>query len=235
MSDWVAVYSESDIPEDAQVLSRKYSYTETMYTKSTSTVLEGWTEYKNEWVKSNQGSFNYASFPNGFDTGNSYYKNWNRSPYSKYETETTKREVENVFGGYIYWHWMYDCGNSNAYYRDISNVRGYGAQNGYGYWYFGAFSSTADAASEGNSWNNGCGLNVYYVSGRTSYADTQGSWYWFRFNYNICYFTDYYKLFYYTKTAELESTTGVTAGTTDDGNVITDISNVVEWVQYRVK
>ena len=223
-SDWVKA---SEMPADAELVSRKWIYTEKTLKDSKNPSESGYTLISSEWKKSGSDSRYYASFPSGFDHGNWYYKNWNSGPYSKSESQTNKREVNNTRAGYIYWHWMYDCGGANAYYRAIWNQYGYGPDNGYLYKYFGAFDSTSGYSTQGNSYNNGCGLTTYYGTGRNSYDESQGSYYWFRFDYYKSTYTDYYKLFHYYREDSKESTSQPTASST--------IYNIEEWVQYRPK
>ena len=220
ISDWIPA---DQLPAGGEVVSEKWTYTETIVTESEQTALDGYSKTGNErWVKSASGSQQYASFPSGFDTNHSYYKNMAKSqPYSAYETETSKREVSTSWAGYIYWHWMYDCGGAKAYDRLINH--------GYtGKWhYFGAFTSTKGYEKTQASACTNRDCTTYYVSDRKSHADTQGSYYWLRFDYYNCNYTDYYKLFEYKKVEEKESLTQVNASDT--------ISNVQKWVQYREK
>lgn len=222
-TDWIKV---SDLPEGAAVLDRKWTYTLTTETESRETSLAGYTQTGSRWVESGRGSSNYASFPAGFDTGNWIYTSFNKSAYSSYENTTAKRVVSNNWAGYVYWHWMYDCGTAGAGNRAIYNQYGYGPTNGFLYKYFGAFTSASSYTATSGYCNN-LGVTVYKNTGRTSYADSQGSHYWFRFDYYTSSYVDYYKLFSYRKVESKESDTQVTASPT--------VSNVQEWVRYRAK
>ena len=220
VSDWIPA---DQLPAGGEVVAQKWTYTETTVTESEQTSLAGYTRTGNErWVESTKGSQQYASFPGGFDHNHSFYKNLAKSqPYSNYETETSKRVVSTSWAGYIYWHWMYDCGGAKAYDRLINH------QYTSKWHYFGAFTSTNGYEKTANSACTNRDCTTYYVSGRTSHADTQGSYYWLRFDYYNCNYTDYYKLFEYKKVEDKESETKVTASNT--------ISNVQKWVQYREK
>ena len=224
LSGWVLA---SELPENAQAVTEKWSYTKTTNTESRETSLAGYTQTGSYWVKSATGSKYYStSFPSGFDQNHSLYSSITKSAYTTSETATTKREVSNSFAGYVYWHWMYDCGGANAYNRRIFYQKGYNSENGYGYNNFSAFTSTKNYGTvnhEGQS-----GWTWYLIQDtHTSYAQSGGSYYWYRFNYYTSTYTDYYKMFQYQKVEELESITAVTPDDT--------ISNVQKWVQYREK
>lgn len=233
-SGWVKA---SEVPSGAQVLNRKWSYTLTTNTESRETSLAGYTQTGSYWVESNSGSFNYSdkfsTYAPGFDTSHSIYTSLNKSPYSSYENTTSKRVVKNTWAGYVYWHWAHDCGGAGAGNRSIYYQRGTGNSNAtgnnYGYYYFGAFLSGTNFSGQTDSnWNqNDTYYKWYHVTDRSSNADTQGSYWFYRFDYYKCTYTDYYKMFQYKKVENKESTTQVSASSS--------ISNVQEWVQYRAK
>ena len=228
VSDWVLA---SEVPEDAEVLDQKWTYTETTNTESRETSLDGYTQIGSYWVQSGSGSANYASFPGGFDTGNSIYNSFMKSAYSNSETATTKRTVSNSWAGYVYWHWMYNVGTSTGFLdRAIYYQYGYAPAAAVGstcanykYQYFQAFTSGTAYSPEYSNWNQGHGQYLWYnctgVNARSSY--------FYRFDYYTSRYTDYYKMFQYQKVEDKESDTEVTEGGA--------ISNVQEWVQYRAK
>lgn len=234
VSDWVLA---ENVPEDAQVVEEKWSYDKTTTTTSRETSLSGYTQTGSEWIKSGSGSKEYcdkfSTYAPGFDTSHWIYTNMSKSAYSAYETATEKRVVSNSWAGWIYWHWMYNTDGANAYNRAIYYQKGNGssASTGNNYWYglFGAFKSTNNYSGQTDSnWNqNDTYYKWYHVTDRSSYADTQGSYWWYRMEYWTSTYTDYYKLFHYSKTENLESDTEVTAA---DG-----ISNIQAWVRYRAK
>ena len=125
-SGWVLT---SEVPTGARVTATSYSYREN--TESTSGSMSGWISNGSYWSQTGTGSTNYASFPTGYDSSNTYYKNYAKSAYSASEAETTKREVSNAWAGYIYWHWMYDCGGANAGNRTIYDHKGTASYNNY--------------------------------------------------------------------------------------------------------
>ena len=159
--------------------------------KETVTLEAIWTSTEPVWVQTGSGSFLYASFPSGFDQSHSIYTSMQKSAYEEYETETTKRVVTIEKIGYVYWHWMYstvaDAGDRVIYYQ-----KGTYSLNGYGYKNFGAFLSSEDYRRTTS--NRGQPTPEYYWytdTGRTSNADSQGSKYWYRFEYYRCTYTDY--------------------------------------------
>ena len=233
-SGWVL---ESQVPSGAQIVNQKWTYSKLESTTSYDTSMPGWVQTDSSWVQTGTGSKEYASFPSGFQKTHSIYTSMAKSqPYSNSETATTKRVVSTSHTGYVFWHWMYDCGSASAYNRAIYNNGGkdsngnwiYGPANGFAYKYFGAFKSTNGYTYHSNGYCNNLNLPVYWKTGRTSYADSQGTYYWFRFNYYTCTYTDYQKLFTYQKvTNGLETTSGAPSGS--------GISNVQRYVQYRPK
>jgi len=227
VSGWVKA---SEVPGDAQVLERKWTYTKTTTTESRETSLAGYKQISSQWVESGRGSVNYSTaFPSGFDHSHWIYTSFNKAPLESYENATSKRTVSNNWAGYVYWHWMYDTSKaSGTANRAIFNKKGTGSSNGYGYKYFGAFTSSKGNYSSDTSYCNSLGIRNYIIPERTSWNDCQGATRWFRFDYYTSSYVDYYKLFTYQKVEDnLESTTQVTPSDT--------ISNVQEWVQYREK
>ena len=225
VSGWVL---KSSMPANAQIVNQKWTYNQRTNTESRETSLSGYTQYGSYWVQSSAGSSNYATFPTGYDTSNGYYTSFMKSPYSAYENTTSKREVSNAWAGYVYWHWMYDCGSSSAGNRTIYDHKGTASYNNFYYKYFGAFTSSSSYTATSSSANYDCGsygYKTYYNTGRTSYAQSQGTHYWYRFDYYTSSYKDYYKMFKYYKVEAKESATAVTP--TD---LISDVQN---WVQYR--
>ena len=223
-SDWVL---ESQAPAGADITARSWSYRES--TSSTSSSMSGWTSNGSRWEYSSSGSKQYCdNFPSGFDTSNSIYTRLNGSPYSVWDDGSTKREVSNSWAGYVYWHWMYDCGGANAYNRCIAHKKGYSsdvANSNYYYKYFGAFTSTNNYGTVGNQWGQSGVYQWYRVTDRKSYADTQGSYYWYRVNYYTSSYTDYTKYYDYYRDLYYQ--------TTDPGSG-SNISNKVAYVKYKL-
>lgn len=174
----------SEIPSDAQIVEEKWTYTLTSNTESTAPSMSGWTQTGNYWKQTGSGSTNYASFPRGFDTGHSIYKSFAKSAYNSYDNGSTKRTVNNAWAGYVYWHWMYDCGGGNGIAnRAILDYKGTGPDNGFYYKYFGAFTSTTGNYSNDKYYCNSRNITNYIIPGRTAYSECQGATRWFRFDY----------------------------------------------------
>ena len=225
----------SELPSGAQVTSRKWTYNLTTTTESKETSLAGYTQTGSRWVESGRGSQNYASFPSGFDTSHSIYQSFAKSALSGYENDTTKRVVTNQWGGFVYWHWMYDTSYRESTDRRISSKYGYFTATGgtsgssaYLYKHFFAMISSVDCPYLDNNYCCNQNLPSYNCKSILPADKTHiGTPRCFRFDYYVSSYVDYYKLFTYSKTEAKESTSQVTASST--------ISNVQEWVQYRAK
>ena len=208
----------SQMPSGAQVIEQYWSYTLRTNTESRQTSLSGYTQYGSYWVKSNTGSFLYSTeFPSGFDTNDSIYTSMQKNAGSSSETATSKTEAVNTWTGYVYWHWNYllgaPGGAANRYISDVKTSN---------YSHFAAFTSSENY---GHTDKKGTvDPNDYYCDrGNT----TDVSWWWYRFNYYTCNYTDYYKMFQYYKLEDKTSSSDPTGGT--------GVSNVVKWVKYREK
>lgn len=229
VSDWTP---RSSVPSGAEVLERKWVYQKTTYINSRETSMPGYSLAGTSWVENGSGWTNYAAFPGGFQTSHEIYTSFTKSdscPYANGEGETWKRTVSDNWGGYVYWHWMYDTNRANGTpYRAIYHKYGYGPDNSYLYKYFGAFTSTRGDYSHDKYYCNSQGITNYIIPERTSWDLCQGATRWFRFEYRTASYQDYYKLFRYCKTETLESYVELSESSSDD--VV--ISNVVEYVKY---
>lgn len=226
VSDWVL---ESNVPAGAQIMQTKWTYTKTETKETTNSSESGWAQTGSYWNKTGSGSVNYATFPYGYDTGNLYYQNFAKQAYGAYDNGNTKREVSNTWAGYIYWHWMYNCGNANGTpYRAIYNQRGTGPDTRFYYQYFYAFASSNGNYASDRTYCNSLMITNYIIPERTAYAECGGATRWFRFDYYTSSYTDYQKIYQYKKvTNGLESTTAISNGG--------QISNVKKYVKYRAK
>ncbi len=184
-SGWEVVSQDGVVLQDRELIVNLGAPAQTIVLKAI------WVKNEPVWAEADSGSFYFADFPDGFDTNNSIYKSMEKAAYVEYETETTKRVVTIEKVGYVYWHWMYDT-SANAYDRIIYYKNGtYGSKN-YVYQYFGAFTSTKDYQRTTSNQNQPTpDYYWYYVDDKTSNAETQGSYYWYRFEYYICTYTDY--------------------------------------------
>lgn len=231
--------SDENLPVGAAVTAEKWTYTtsSTETTQSPETSLEGWTKTgAYSWEKTGTGTYDYAGFPSGFDTGSALYKKYNKSQLSSSSTETTKREAGSAsFLTYIYWHWTFvdsvnadhASGGHNVYIRNArllhENVSGSVYRD---FTYFDAFETTENQGTVGPtaSGTYNIGTEGGYYFWRNNNADA--SQWWWRFNVYRQTYTDYRKLFTYTRTVNenKESLTPVYEGN--------GISNVVHLVKY---
>ncbi len=243
-SDWVLA---SSAPADAQITDHKWTYKKTSYYDSRNSSESGYTLVSSEWVQSGSGSANYASFPSGFDTSHSIYKDFSHSnPYSDSETTTSKRSVSTTRSGYVYWHWAYNAAYANRTDRWISdrNQTAGSSRNlpNYVYCYFYAFTSstnaprltdftytwTANGKYDSSAITYNCGNCLPSGADKSSKSGLNNSRF-LRFDYYTATYTDYYKLFHYQKTENLESATEISASSSS-GTVISDIK---EYVKYK--
>lgn len=226
LSGWVPA---SQVPAGASVVERKWTYTRTQTTESTSSTLTGWEQVGSYWNQVGTGSANYASFPEGFDQNHTIYTSFAKAPFTASETSTTKREVSNSWTGYVYWHWMYSSSTySNNMERPIYNKKGIGPATKYNYTTMQAVLSSIDHPQASSGYVEGTGLTSYDVRSEfNTFAVIGHTPRCFRFDYYTSTYTDYQKVFQYMKVTNEESTTQITSGG--------EISNVVEMVRYRTK
>lgn len=219
----------SEKPNDAQLVGRKWTYTLTETKESTESYLDGWSQTGNYWKQTGTGSKKYASFPSGFDTSNSIYTSFAKSPYEAYTNANTKREVSNSHKGYIYYKWDYNAAYANRTDRTISSKRLSSGSGGYAFIYFYAHESSINHPYLDNYYCNSQNVSCYNCSTEFNTTATAGASPRFcRFDYYISTYTDYSKIYQYKKiTNNIEATNNPTG---QNG-----VSNVVEWVQYRVK
>ena len=207
-SGWVLT---SNVPEGAKITDTKWTYTLTETTTSTSSSLSGWTQTGSSWSKTGSGTWKYANYPGGFNTSDSLYSRYNKSALSGYTNASTKREVSGASTcSYIYWHWTQDVPGGSVNDRLIEDHRTSS---------FYSFSARDDAS------------NYPYRSWAGAYEHNFGSgtvsWWWYRFDVYQQTYTDYQKVYSYSRQTTKESSTEVSAG----GN----ISNVKKYVKYIEK
>lgn len=84
-----------------------YRYKTKTTTTSKSTSLSGYTQDGYSLVDKTDHTLNYvSSWPSGFYTSNTLYKQYNVSPKSASDTSTQKTVINSTKNlGYIYWHW----------------------------------------------------------------------------------------------------------------------------------
>lgn len=240
-TQWVLA---SEKPAGAEVVETKWTYTRTETVESRETTLSGWTQVGSYWNQIGTGTSLCVMGPinenSEINWNHSAFNGVNKAPYEERVTETQKRTVTNTNKGYIYWHWMHACGNSAAgedYFRNIFYRSGWDATSSMRtmrYDYFGAFRSTKDYpvynSGESPMVDKKIGLQWYKVptSDRYTYADTQGSMFWYRLSYGESTYVDYERVFQYRRiTNDIDSAVEIYEGG--------EITNVQKWVKYRAK
>lgn len=225
------------MPQSAQITEEKWTYqkADTETTTSTETAMEGWTQGSYIWQETGSGTYEYVIFPSGFDTGHALYNSYGKAPLTMAEIGTTKREGSvPVHKSYIYWHWTFtdyvDDSNRNV---SIEDAQKYGVQTGTvyrDYTYFDAFETTLSLSTEGMTTS---GLRSYDGLWSTYHhpeynLPEYASWWWYRAEVMQQDYTEYQKLFTYTRTVTTDETSSVPV-TEGEG-----ISNVLHWVKYEM-
>ena len=224
-SDWV-LSNLIIYPSNDKIVNRKWVYTLTEKTTSYESKLSGWTLTGSEWIDTGvSGTYYYADYPGGFDSGHTLYNKYNHSAYKassgkengkEWKKEVTSTAVKN----YIYWHWtcnMYSTSNGN--YNVLINDQ-YCWEDGREYYNFRAFESTADYGHIDPNGRNGGGAFYAWFG-----EPLDGSWWWFRFPVYKQTWKKSVKQYNFTKISVLETNTGAPSG---DG-----ISNVKMYVKCR--
>ena len=243
ISDWI---SAEAAPSNARIFERRWLYDRITRRDTAQPSLDGFEVERFEWITDGTGRVNYASFPAGFDTGHEIYQSFAKSPYEPYENEnqTSRREVSDSEGGYVYWHWMYDCGGANGYQsegwshdtnRAIFNRSGFGTGEGtpWNYKYFGAFLSSNGDYYHSPYFCNQLGIETYFIPETWPYEQCQGSTRWFRFSYRVSSYVDSHKLFHFKKEErDLSSSEPVAAHTEYQSDGSAEYANIREQVRY---
>ena len=211
----------SEVPEGVLITEEKWTYTRTVTETTTSpeSGLSGWTQTGTAWERSGGGTWLYASFPEGFNTADSLYSQYNRNTLSGYETATARRTVgDPVYYGHIFWHWTragYVEGGGNYLICDSEYYDGVQYPN------FAAFAS----AEEGSLTDPGgrCPGDCWYL---WRGVNSDGSWWWWRFDTYQQTYTDYALVYTYERTSVTEEESAVEVLPSDT------IGNVRHWVRY---
>lgn len=199
LSAWVL---ESEVPAGAKIVKRANPEN----TESTASTLAGWNSNGAYWKRTGGSSILYGSKPEG--VRNTWINNQlEDGPLTAYNDGKKKREVSNTWAGYVYWHWMYDCGASNGHAQRAIYNRGahypsyiIAPANGYGYKYFGAFMDATNYPYGGTGYTCNLGWANYIVAHKTAWEDCQGATRWFQFDYYRSTYTDYVWTYRYTRT-----------------------------------
>lgn len=220
------------VPSGAQITDRAWSYRE--YKESTSPSLDGWTRESESWEPVGTGSRDYATFPSTYSTSSEYYKTMRDGPYTAYDNGSTKREVTDEHGGWVYWHWMYSADYLSGTTRVISDRSGTWNTNGettggYSYKYFYDIKSAVSCPFLSNT--NCCGRNqpsynckmIIPADADKSNGSGLGTDRFFRIEYFTSTYTDYRKVYRYYRDVELSPV--------DPGDGF-NISGKTEYVKY---
>ena len=213
LSGWTRI---EDMPKNAEVSERKWTYSIATTFESTNNSVAGATKTGERWVKTGSGSREYAYFPGGFDTSHNIYNTYDKAPVAAYDNGFTKREVTDSHSSYIYWHWTYEPGSptSSVDNRYIQSYKGYDSATRLNFIYFHAVVSGQDhpfvASANAHKWNGG---GMYWT------------WWWYKLDLRRSDYVDYTKHYTYSQTQETESSSYPT------GN---GAANIQEWVKYTL-
>lgn len=222
VSAWVQV---SDLPVDATVVNRKWSYTYTSYTTSNSSSLSGWTRYNSSSAWGPYGSWSSWSESNP-----------GSSDYRQSESETRTRWVDTSYNLHEYHYYAWTTKKNACY-----TTRAYAAAQNNGtpklneIW----IDYTLPYAKTGGGMDHYSGPAGYY--GSTYYFKADGKaggltpferdrWIsqGYNQNYTVYRYRDRSLIYtYYYKKAENKESSSYPQGD--------NISNIKEYVQYRTK
>lgn len=225
VSEWVSL---SQVPSNADIVDRKWTYTLTETKESTNSSEAGWIQTGSYWKSIESISHEYADFPtnrNGYeyyDASDQYFKKYNNDPDISYEYADSKRVlIGEQIKSYIYYQWAYKLtGTFSEGDRFIGTYRGEKIFNNEGVY--------RGLATE---WDSFEGEYIEYNSKAKAYkkeGESEYSYWWVgRIPVYIQTYTDYIKVCEYKKETQEESNIKVTESDS--------ISNVQELVRYQVK
>lgn len=228
--DWVL---RSEAPFDAQIVDQKWGYTKTETMESYNGFEYGWDLKESYWYLINSGINKYAYFSPNYDNYEYYniydgfYMNYNNNAYFGYETIDTKLEIESEqINSYIFYHWICSSLEYNPEGIDLKGMNLIGMyKNEPIFNESGEYQGTADIWESFESEHTNYDLNnvIFFETEHSTYSYW---WYGVIPVYTQTY-SEYVKVYCYTRETYMESTTMVT----DDYG----ISNVQEYVKYRIK
>lgn len=144
-TDWVETLPEGT-PEKLYVSKTEYRYSDYEQVQSYETSLDGYTLYSKEWESQGTKTLDYVkTWPDGFDTANSFYSQYNSTPKTAYnDTYYSKLEVESdELLGYVYYHWCRGRVLSDGPYNATTSK----VNDGTTFTAFHAFFSTSDPST----------------------------------------------------------------------------------------
>lgn len=221
-TQWVL---KSELPEDAQVVNTKYTYTKTEYTTSGSSSMSGWQKYDESWVWGDYGSWSGWSTTKYTGSDSRQVESTERSRWV--DTSYNLHEyhyycwVTNAYDGWTTKSYAQSQTGRTAYLQEIwvssqlPHVKTSGGMN----WYQGPaghFGNTYYFKADGTSG----GLSPFERDRWISQGYTE-KWTEYRYRDRSKVWTYYFK-----RDLSLESSTNPSGD---------NISNVQEWVQYRTK
>lgn len=205
VSDWVLA---SEVPADAEILDKKWIYTLTSYTTSSSSSLSGWTQYDSSYEWSSWSS--WSNWQDNYVASNDATQVETRTGYHYYYYVCSNCGAHMHGYGVPCYTWAGGCGMNTVYSDSYHAVRCAVPYSSAGDFYSTGVYYT-DNTGEGRGFafvNSG---SPYYVAPITQYRYRTRSQIW---------------TYYYYKTEEQESYSYPSGS---------DISNITEWVKYRAK
>lgn len=206
-SDWIL---SSDLPEDGEVKNTKYSYDLTSYTTSSSSSMDGWTKYNTTSAWGNYGS--WSGWQTGYVGGSDSRQVETRTVTDRAGYTNYKYWIYRTSDGWGYGTQNYDTGSHGrcTIYDEINLNYSLPVHNS-SLGTYGPYNSSKFSHSGDSYWFSGGSWWVAPVT-HTEY----------RYRDRSLVYTYYYK-----KSESLESASDPTGQN--------NVSNVQEWVQYRVK
>lgn len=220
VSEWVPV---SELPADAQVVDRKWTYTLTSYTTSSSSSLSGWTHYNTTSAWSDYGA----------------WSSW--STTAAYDSDSRDAETKSEHTGYNMIVYNTKSTGGSRQFRSYSiagKYSSYGCSSTYGEFNYSMWASVSTINSAttvaSGKYTSACTYPGYNKDSKTGYVLTTswGDKYVFFISSNT--YTTYYRYrdrslvytYYFYKTEAKEATSAPTGE---------NISDVQELVRYRAK
>lgn len=207
-SSWVKA---SEMPAGAEVINRKYSYTLTSYTTSSSSSLSGWTKYDTKSAWGNYG--NWSGWQDAWVAGSDSRQVETQTAVASYNYKT------------VYHYYYYSKSETNGY-TSYTSTDAYG-RNRYTVTFDYALPQDGTIAGyQKYKWNNHHGTGKYmfvYADSPYTTQEVVSTNYKTQYRYrdrSLIY------TYYYKKTENIESTSYPSGD---------NISNIQEWVQYRAK
>ncbi len=213
VSGWTLV---QNVPSDAELIDRKWTYTETTYATSSQSTMPGFEMYNSTAEWSDYGP----------------WSSWTTTPVSGSDSIAVETRV--VVDGYNMEEYNTMTTKGIREYRSYSvngNYSSYGLSSQYAEWHRTAYLTAAQLAACGTideggymggtnaGYNRGSGTG-YNVDGLIYFITSEVSHTEYRYRGRMQIFT-----YYFRKVEEKESSTLISSSNT--------ISNVQEWVKYR--